>query len=174
MKKNKNWMIGLLTLILSGSVILPKVHAYEEAIPEVEIQRLSQYQGKYLTVLYAVGNQPMLSTNDHDIRIRSIRLSQTLGPIQDNLVTIDATTLSRSGFGGSFNYVIVVIHDQPSFIWKNADGSIPEYTNGLPASQEDRNFISIFIKAFNRKQIPDLNGRNSGNTQTKVRLVMPI
>lgn len=172
----KKWLYPVISILIigfAGVAVQSAAQASDETIPEVEIQKLSSHTGKYITVLYAVGNQPMFSTDDHDIRIRTVRLSRTSGPITSDSRTIDSVKLPRLGFGGSFNYVMVVIHEQPQFYWRNADGSVPTYPEDIQTKNDDSFYLTVDVKAFNRKQIPSLSGRNSSNVSTKVVLIMP-
>jgi len=138
-------------------------------VPEIEIKNITEHSGKYLTVIYAQANRSMFSTDDHDLKVKDVKFSKTFGPLSSESVVTASTKLSRDGFGGSFNFIIAVIHDQNEFYWTNADGSEVKYPSTFNVNST--NTLQTKVTAFARNQIPSLSSR--GAKISRVTLFLP-
>lgn len=114
MRSLKLIVINALTLIIglglmSGSVSQRNAEAARfETIPSLQINRLGNLRGQYLTVLYAVGSRPFISTDASQINISQVKESRTVYLTSD-AVTLPAVQVEKEGFRPSYNIVVFVV-----------------------------------------------------------------
>lgn len=131
MKSLKLIAINALTLIIglglmSGSVSKRNAEAARfESIPALQIQKLGNYRGQYLTVLYAVGSKPFISTSRNQISISQIKESRTAFITADS-INLPAVQVEKEGFRPSYNMIVLVVSPNANYSWINADGSLPQ------------------------------------------------
>lgn len=152
MRSFKLIIINALTLIIglglmSGSVSQRNAEAARfETIPSLQINRLGNLRGQYLTVLYAVGSRPFISTDASQINISQVKESRTVYLTSD-AVTLPAVQVEKEGFRPSYNIVVFVISAQSNYSWVNADGSVPQ---GVSATN---NHMSSLINSINKTDV---------------------
>lgn len=152
MKSLKLIIINALTLIigiglLTGSVSSRNAAAARfEAIPSLQVNRLGNYRGQYLTVLYAVGARPFISTEPSQIAISQVKEARTVYISADS-VSLPKTQVEKEGFRPSYNIVVFVISPQPNYSWLNADGSLPQ---GMSPTNYH---LSSLVNAINKPDV---------------------
>lgn len=152
MRSLKLIIINALTLIIglglmSGSVSQRNAEAARfETIPSLQVNRLGNMRGQYLTVLYAVGSRPFIATDSSQITISQVKESRTVY-ISDDTLTLPAVQVEKEGFRPSYNIVVFVVSPQPNYSWINADGSAPQ---GMTLTN---NHMSSLINAINKTDV---------------------
>ncbi|WP_413575051.1 hypothetical protein ACLVWU_12390 [Bdellovibrio sp. HCB290] len=150
MKSFKLAAINALTLIIglglmSGSFSSKSAKAAKlEAVPSIEVTQLGNYKGQYLTVLYAVGSRPFISTDASQLNISQVKESRTVY-ITGDTVTLPQVQVEKEGFRPSYNIVVFVVSPQQNYSWVNADGTSPQ---GMPKTANQlRNKINAINKS---------------------------
>ncbi|KYG60971.1 hypothetical protein AZI86_18835 [Bdellovibrio bacteriovorus] len=168
MKSLKLLIINALTLIIglglmSGSVSQRNAEAARfEAIPSIQVNRLGNLRGQYLTVLYAVGSRPFISTDASQITISQVKESRTVYISADSM-SLPKVQVEKEGFRPSYNIVIFVVSPQPNYSWVNADGSAPQgmtLTNNHQISlmnSINKTDVDDFISAQGEEAILNVN-----------------
>jgi hypothetical protein len=87
-------------------------------INKIAISGMSLYQGKYLTVYYGTGARASLASAKNQVNIREVKVAETF-PINNNILELPKRDFARSGFVLPYNLIVVVVHDTPTFCWKN-------------------------------------------------------
>jgi hypothetical protein len=111
MKSLKLIVINALTLLiglglLTGSLSQRNANAARfEVIPALQIAKLGNYRGQYLTILYAVGSRPFISTDSSQINISQVKESRTIY-ITDDAMTTPIVQVEKEGFRPSYNIVV--------------------------------------------------------------------
>lgn len=144
MKSLKLIAINALTLIvglglMSGSVSNRSAEAAKiESIPALQVTKLGNYRGQYLTVLYAVGSKPFLSTAKNQITISQIKESRT-AVISGDTLNLPSVQVEKEGFRPSYNMIVAIVSPQPNYSWINADGSLPQ--GGLKTNNNQESLV---------------------------------
>lgn len=152
MRSLKLIIINALTLIIglglmSGSVSQRNAEAARfETIPSLQINRLGNYRGQYLTVLYAVGSRPFISTDSAQISISQVKEARTVF-ISADAMTLPSVQVEKEGFRPSYNMVVFVVSPQANYSWVNADGSVPQ---GMGRTN---NHMSSLTNAINKTEV---------------------
>lgn len=149
--------MALAGLVMSGliSTSLPSAKAQNapatrtETVRSLQIENLGTYQGKFLTVLYAIGSKPVLSTDNRQTELTEIRAVHSV-PIQSGRVVVPAVGLPIVGFRPAYNFVMFIIHEQKDFVWVNTL-SAPRDPRGL--TPNDSNSISVRVAALTKSQL---------------------
>ncbi|ASD63252.1 hypothetical protein [Bdellovibrio bacteriovorus] len=152
MRSLKLIIINALTLIIglglmSGSVSQRSAEAARfETIPSLQVNKLGNYRGQYLTVLYAVGSRPFISTENSSISISQVKEARTVYISADSM-SLPSVQVEKEGFRPSYNIVVFVVSPQANYSWVNADGSVPQ---GMTATG---NRLSSLINAINKTDV---------------------
>ncbi|WP_413568229.1 hypothetical protein ACLWBD_11260 [Bdellovibrio sp. HCB117] len=152
MRSLKLIVINALTLIIglglmSGSVSQRSAEAARfETIPSLQVNRLGNLRGQYLTVLYAVGSRPFISTDSSQITISQVKESRTVYISADSM-SLPSVQVEKEGFRPSYNIIVFVVSPQPNYSWVNADGSAPQ---GMSITN---NRMSSLINAINKTDV---------------------
>lgn len=164
MKSLKLIIINALTLLiglglLTGSLSQRNANAARfEVIPALNIAKLGNYRGQYLTILYAVGSRPLIAQDSDQINVSQVKESRTLY-ITDDVMKTPIVQVEKEGFRPSYNIVAFVISSQPNYSWLNADGTIPQ---GVTSTN---NHKSALINTVNRDSLETFATKN-GDTAT--------
>lgn len=152
MKSFKLIIVNALTLIvgiglMSGFVSYRGAEAARvETVPGLQVQKLGNYRGQYLTVLYAVGSRPFISTDSSQITVSQVKEARTVY-ISDDTMSLPSVQVEKEGFRPSYNMIVFVISSQPNYSWVNADGSVPQ---GVTPTN---NQMSSLINAINKSDV---------------------
>lgn len=152
MKSLKLIIINALTLIvglglMTGSFSDRSAEAARfETIPSLQVNKLGNLRGQYLTVLYAVGSRPFISMDSTQISITQVKESRTVAITADSM-KLPAVQVEKEGFRPSYNIIVFVVSPQPNYSWVNADGSVPQ---GMTATA---NRLSSLINAINKADV---------------------
>ncbi len=155
MRSLKLIIINALTLIIglgimSGSVSHRNAEAARfESIPSLQVNQLGNYRGQYLTVLYAVGSRPFISTDSTQITVSQVKEARTVY-ISDDVMSLPPVQVEKEGFRPSYNVIIFVISPQPNYSWINADGSIPQ---GMAVTN---NHMISLVNAINKSDVDSI------------------
>ncbi len=169
MRSLKLIVINALTLIIglglmSGSVSQRNAEAARfETIPSLQINRLGNLRGQYLTVLYAVGSRPFISTDASQINISQVKESRTVY-ITSDAVTLPAVQVEKEGFRPSYNIVVFVVSSQANYSWINADGTVPQ---GISATD---NHMSSVISSVNKTDVDNFVTASGADSTLSVNL----
>ncbi|MGZ3781409.1 MAG: hypothetical protein ACXVCY_12230 [Pseudobdellovibrionaceae bacterium] len=168
MKSVKLVIINALTLIiglglLSGSVLNRNAEAARfETIPALQVNHLGNFAGQYLTVLYAVGARPFISTDPLQITLAQIKETRTLY-ISSDILTLPTVEVEKEGFRPSYNIIVFVISPQNNYSWLNADGSSPQgmvqtgnHLNSL-VNSVNKSEVDAFISASGTNGVMQIN-----------------
>lgn len=163
MRSLKLIIINALTLIIglglmSGSVSQRAEAARFETIPSLQVNKLGNYRGQYLTVLYAVGSRPFISTDSTQISISQVKEARTVYISADSM-SLPAVQVEKEGFRPSYNIVVFVVSPQANYSWVNADGSVPQ------GMSKTGNQMSSLVNAINKT---DVDGFVSANGEAGV------
>lgn len=162
MKSLKLIIIHMLTLIvglglMSGAFTERNAQAARfESIPSLQVNKLGNLKGQYLTVLYAVGSRPFISTDSSQITISQVKESRTVYITEDTM-TLPSVQVEKEGFRPSYNILVFIVSTKPDYSWINADGSVPQ---GVIATE---NRQSSLINAINKSDV-DAFIEAQGNT----------
>lgn len=154
MKSIKLILINTLILIIGlglvgGSMSQRNAEAARlEQIPPMQINKLGNYRGQYLTVLYAVGARPFISTESSQIILSQVKDSYTI-PISADTMKLGSVTVAKEGFRPAYNIIVFIVSPQPNYSWVNADGTVPQ---GISATNYH---MSSLISAINKSQVDD-------------------
>jgi hypothetical protein len=152
MKSLKLVIINALTLIvglglMSGSLSTKSAKAAKlETVSSIQVNKLGNYKGQYLTVMYAVGSRPFISTDPSQLNISQVKESRTVYITGDN-VTLPQVQVEKEGFRPSYNIVVFVVSPQQNYSWVNADGTAPQ---GMPTTP---NRLTNKISAINKSDV---------------------
>lgn len=131
MKSLKLLLINALTLIvgiglLSGSFSQRDAQAARfEQIPALEIQKLGNFRGQYVTVLYAVGSKPFIATKESQVQLSQVKEARSVYVTGDK-VALPSVQVEKEGFRPSYNMIVIVVSPLPNFSWVNSDGTVPQ------------------------------------------------
>lgn len=170
MKSLKLLIINALTLIIglglmSGSVSQRNAEAARfESIPAIQVNRLGNFRGQYLTVLYAVGSRPFISTDSSQITISQVKESRTVYISADSM-SLPKVQVEKEGFRPSYNIVIFVVSPQPNYSWVNADGSAPQGTSLT------NNHLSSLTNSVNKTEVDEFISAHGEESVLNVNLV---
>lgn len=93
-------------------------------LPQVKIEGLSNHVGDYITVYFALGTPASIVLSSEQINLREVR-AKTTTQITSSSISTPRMSVAIEGFTVPFNVLLVVIHRQPTFIWLNANGTLP-------------------------------------------------
>lgn len=147
--------INALTLVIglglmSGSFSANDAQAAPtETVPKIQVQKLGNYKGQYLTAFYAVGTRPFLSTDSSQFTLSEVKAVKT-EVVSTDFVTLPSIDLQKSGFRPGYNLVVVAISPSPDFSFNNADGSA---ITGMPATANHR---ASLLRSFSKAEIESL------------------
>ncbi len=170
MKSLKLLLINALTLIIglglmSGSVSQRNAEAARfEVIPALNVAQLGNFKGQYLTIFYAVGSRPFISTDTSQISISQVKESRTIYLTADEMNT-PAVQVEKEGFRPSYNIIVFVVSPQPNYSWVNSDGTIPQ---GVTATS---NHASSLINTLNRTDVDAFVKAQGENATLTVKIV---
>lgn len=170
MKSLKLLIINALTLIIglglmSGSVSQRNAEAARfESIPSLQVNRLGNFRGQYLTVLYAVGSRPFISTDASQITISQVKESRTVYISADSM-SLPKVQVEKEGFRPSYNIVIFIVSPQPNYSWVNADGSAPQ---GMTLTN---NHQSSLMNSINKTEVESFLSTQGEDAVLNVNLV---
>lgn len=170
MRSLKLIIINTLTLIIglglmSGSVSQRSANAARfETIPSLQVNKLGNYRGQYLTVLYAVGSRPFISTDSAQINISQVKEARTVYISADSM-SLPAVQVEKEGFRPSYNIVVFVVSPQASYSWVNADGSVPQ------GMTKTGNRMSSLINAINKTDVDGFVSAHGTDGVLQVNLV---
>lgn len=170
MKSLKLIIINALTLIiglglLSGSVSYRSAEAARfETIPSLQVNRLGNFRGQYLTVLYAVGARPFISTEPSQITISQVKEARTVY-ISSDSVSLPKTQVEKEGFRPSYNIIVFVVSPQPNYSWLNADGTLPQ---GMSPTNYH---LSSLVNAINKTDVEKFIATSGEDGLLQVNLV---
>lgn len=155
MRSLQFFFINALTLIIglglmSGSFSANDAQAAPtETVPTIQIQKLGNYKGQYLTAFYAVGTRPFLSTDSSQFTLSEVKEIKSV-VIGADFVTLPPVDLQKQGFRPGYNLVVVAVSPAADFSLVNADGSP---IAGMPATANHR---ATMLRSFSKAEIESL------------------
>lgn len=170
MRSLKLIIINALTLLIglglmSGSFSQRNAEAARfEVIPSLQVNRLGNFRGQYLTVLYAVGSRPFISTDSAQITLSQVKESRTVY-ISDDVMSLPSVQVEKEGFRPSYNIIVFIISPQPNYSWVNADGSAPQ------GGTLTNNHLSSLTNAINKSDVDGFVSAQGENGVLQVNLV---
>lgn len=155
MRSLQFFFINALTLVIglglmSGSFSPNDAQAAPtETVPKIQIQKVGNFKGQYLTAFYAVGTRPFLSTDSSQFTLTEVKSIKT-EVVAADFVTLPQVDLQKQGFRPGYNLVVIAISPMPDFSLVNADGSP---IAGMPNTQNHR---ATMIRSFSKAEIESL------------------
>ena len=133
-----------------------------ENVRGITLKNITPFINQYVTVMYVVASKPLISVNERQISVSEIRYLIEK-PVSSAIVSVPPLKLRISGFRPGFNYIAVVFHPKPNFVWTNADGFAADDPRGLlPQSGSTQ---ATQIMTFSKAQIEAIAARQ-GNPET--------
>jgi hypothetical protein len=149
MRSLKLFIINALTLIvgiglMSGSFSSrDAVAAPVDSVPKIQVQKLGNYRGQYLTALYTIGTRPFLGTDSSQVTLTELRESRAV-LIGADFVDLPALELIKQGFRPGYNLLVFVISPEPNYSWVNANGA--PVANMTPTENHRATLIRSYTK----------------------------
>lgn len=141
-------LIGFALMSLSFSQNDAQAAALEK-VPRIQIQKLGNFKGQYLTAFYALGTRPFLSTDSSQVTLSEVRATKT-ELVASDVVTLPQIELQKQGLRPGYNLVLIVISPAPEFSFINADHSP---IKGMVQSENHR---ASLIRSFSKAEIESL------------------
>lgn len=155
MRSLKLFFINALTVIIglglmSGSFSSRDAQAAPtESVPKIQVQKLGNFRGQYVTAFYAVGTRPFLSTDSSQFTLSEVKAVKTQVVSTDH-VTFPQLELEKHGFRPGYNLVVIVVSPEPDFSMANANGSA---ITGMPKTGNNR---ASLVRSFSKSEIESL------------------
>ncbi|MEK7357662.1 MAG: hypothetical protein AAB250_14520 [Bdellovibrionota bacterium] len=140
----------------------PMSMSKSENVRGITLKNITPFINQHVTFFYVLATKPLISVNERQINVAEVRYLVTK-PVTSAVVTVPPLKLAVAGFRPGFNFVAVVFHAQPNYIWTNADGEIPVDPRGL--TPQATATIPTHIMTFSKAQIEALAARQ-GNPET--------
>jgi hypothetical protein len=141
---------------------MPMSMSTSENVRGITLKNITPFIKQHVTIFYVVASKPLITVNDRQISVSEIRYLVTK-PVTSAVMSAPPLKLQVVGFRPGFNYVAVVFHSQPNFVWTNANGEAPEDPRGLTAA--DASTTATHIMTFSKGQIEAIAARQ-GNPET--------
>lgn len=102
-----------------------------ETVPPISVGNLTSYQGKYLKVYYVVGRSQFLDqqTQINVLEIKRIDLAQ----INESEIFLPSVKVVKKSIFAAYNFVILVVTDDPNYTLYNPDGTMAAEQNPVTA-----------------------------------------
>ncbi|HEY8272573.1 MAG TPA: hypothetical protein VIG33_16895 [Pseudobdellovibrionaceae bacterium] len=155
MRSLQIFFVNAITLIIglslmSGSFSSNKAQAAPlETVPKIQIHKIGNYKGQYLTAFYALGTRPFLSTDSSQVILSEIKAAKTELVTADSL-TLPAVDLQKIGFRPPYNLVMIVVSPAPDFTFVNPDSSI------IKGMNQSENHRATLIRSFSKVELDSL------------------
>lgn len=149
MRNLKLFVVNALTLIvglglMTGSFSSRDANAAPiDAVPKIQVQKLGNYKGQYLTAFYTVGNRPFLGTDSSQVTIDEVKEVRTVF-IGADFAALPAVELAKQGFRPGYNLIVFVISPEPNYSWVNANGAT--VANMVPTANHRHSLIRSYTK----------------------------
>ncbi|MES2965715.1 MAG: hypothetical protein V4760_17670 [Bdellovibrionota bacterium] len=127
-----------------------------ENVPGIQLKNITPFVGQHVTIFYVLATKPLISVNERQISVSEIRYLMTK-PVSSAIVAVPPMKLQIVGFRPGFNYIAVVFHAQPNFVWMNADGGVPADPRGL--TPQSASTTATHIMTFSKAQIEAIAAR---------------
>jgi hypothetical protein len=130
MKRMLRKALTLLVLVTGTNLLTSTANAADntaafEKTPEITLSDLGRLRGKKLTLLYVVGAKGLITTEDLQIQVSDVKSALGASSIENVTQVFSPVAIKREGFRPTFNYLLIIVHNQDEFFWKNADGGVP-------------------------------------------------
>jgi len=151
--------LPLMTLLLglglmSGSFAQRNAEARRfDTIPSIRLQNTGSLQGRYIHVLYFVGQRlPIEVTASPKIRVaREVQRMKVTG----NEVTFPSVTIEHMPLIGTYNLILIVVSDSSEILWVNPEDNVqPNYQQ---LRLLNRAFIEQSIRDRGQDQVIELS-----------------
>ncbi len=155
MKSIKLLFINALTLLIgigfmTGSFSSRDAYAAPtDNVPKIQVQKLGNFRGQYLTAFYTIGNRPFLGTHSSQVTLNEIKESRTVF-IGADFVDLPAVELAKQGFHPGYNLLVFVISPEPNYSWVNANG---EAVTNMTKTENHR---ASLIRSYTKSEIEAL------------------
>jgi len=155
MKSLQFFFINALTLVIgiglmSGSFSASDAQAAPtETVPKIQVQKLGNYKGQYLTAFYGVGRRPFLSTDSSQFTLLEVK-KITSQVINADFITLPAIDLQKQDVREGYNLVVIAVSPVQDFSFVNADGSA---ILGMPSTSNNR---ATMLRSFTKSEIKSL------------------
>ncbi|MBK9323592.1 MAG: hypothetical protein IPM97_11735 [Bdellovibrionaceae bacterium] len=150
MKSLKFIFINTLTLLIglafmTGSFSSRNAYAGPTDIaPKIQVQKLGNFRGHYLTAFYALGTRPFLGTHSSQVTLTELKTAKTAF-IGADFVDFPAVELAKQGFQPGYNLLVFVISPEPNYSWVNANGE--DVKNMIVTNNHRASLIRSYTKS---------------------------
>ena len=124
-----------------------------EAVRGLVLKNISQFQAQYVTVFYAIATKPFVSVNARQIKVSEIHAVATR-QVNGPFVSFPPVQLEVDGFRPGYNYVAIVFHAGPNFVWLNGDGTLPTDPRGLNPRVAET--VPTLVMTYSKPQLESL------------------
>lgn len=126
--------------------VIPNPFAVPVTYPAIKLTGLSSI-GKlpgthYLTAFYAIGNPDFVGEQSDNIHLFQIYKKVSDLQIKNDVLQLPAAKITWNGIWRP-NILVLVVHTEPGFTWKNLSGHQPDLHNGILATG-NTNYFSVF------------------------------
>ncbi len=130
MKRMLRKALTLLVFVTGTNLLTSTANAAEnnaafEKTPEITLSELGPLRGKKLSILYVVGVKGLITTEDLQIQVSEVKSALGASTVDNVTQVFSPVAIKREGFRPTFNYLLIIVHNQDEFFWKNADGGVP-------------------------------------------------
>lgn len=159
MKSLKFLFINTFTVIvtlglLGGSFSSRSAQAARfDRVPALKVSKLGNLNGQTLTVIYAIGSRPFISTDSSQITITAVKEFRQV-KITNDTVELPEVQIAKEGFRPSYNLIVLAVSPQENYSWRNADGSIPQ------GVKNTGNHAATLVHSINKKDVDDFVAAN--------------
>jgi hypothetical protein len=153
MKKLINITAFLIISVVTFFYSVPSLAGRNVSVPVIEIQKLGNYRGQYITLYYGFEKTNVIRADKDLISLSDIRLTSTL-PINADSVQFPAVQIEKTGVRGAYDIVVAVVTPYRNFVWKNGDGSFPD---GLTDSKVYQSSVTAYRKSSDIDQFVEGN-----------------
>ncbi len=137
-----------------------------EKVKPILVTDLAAYAGQKLTVMYVVGNKPLVSTDDRQMEVQEIKHVVGSILITNGPIDLPQVEIPLHGFGPAYNFILFISHQQPLFVWTNATGAIPIDPRNVTATPET--IPAVRVLAVSKLQVTQLNQTQGNPTRIAI------
>lgn len=135
-----NYLMRLIyaSFLMFALVVLlaPLSHAATVMTPAMKVT-IGGQRAKFASVYFVRAKAPLIAIEARQLNVIEVKAKMT-SQVGESPIDVPSVSVNKAGIFAAFNYVIIVLHDQPQFVWLNADETIPpgETQNGTARARQ--------------------------------------
>jgi hypothetical protein len=111
-------------------------------LPQVEVTGLQPYSKQFISVYFALGTPASIAVSPDHMNLREVRAKTTISIENQTSILTPKMSVVIQGFTVPFNVLLIVVHQNSKFTWKNANGTLPL------GEDPDGSSRALIIKSF--------------------------